>query len=916
MLRPGTTCGPYEILTSLGAGGMGEVYRARDTRLNRDVALKFLPDAFAHDAERVARFTREAQTLAALNHPHIATIYGIVEAPAAAGAAGPDPHVHALAMELVDGDDLSAVIARGPVPPGDAIAIAKQIAEALEAAHEQGIIHRDLKPANIKVRADGTVKVLDFGLAKAVASSYGSARGSQAAWDSAVTNSPTAMPLAMTGLGVVLGTAAYMAPEQARGKTVDRRADIWAFGVVLYEMLTGRALFAGESISDTVAAVLRKDIELSALPLGTPAGVRRLVARCLERDPRLRLRDIGEARIALESPEPADPAPVPVAAPRRTWPWLVALAGTALVAATAAHMLTRGPAAPRLASDGHFIVELPADAPLVTLEIPGVSEAPLAVSPDGRQLVYVGAAGATGSQLYVRTMADVTPRTLPGTAGATAPFFSPDGQWIAFFAGGKLKKTRLDGGTPATLADAPNGQGGSWGTAGEIVFAPSNTGNLVMVADTGGVPRGVTTLDFAAGDDAHRWPQLLPGGRLLFTVIAWSRETSDVVVVDLATGARRTVQAGVDFARYVPDDPGAAAGHLVFVRGGALVAARFDPAGTVAADSPVAVVDGVRDAQFDVSSNGVLAYAPGVGKNPDYSLVWTDRMGKAVPINDLVRGYEDLHLSPDGRLVALTVEEAGPESEAHVWLADTTRGTLTRATFEGFSRDPVWAPDGKSFVVGSKRGENTFGIYRHSLDGRTPVELLWASPIPIWPDPQSWTPDGQTLVFSTKGKATGDDIWLLSLADKREARPWLQTPATEWAGRLSPDGRWIAYNSDESGRDEVYVQPFPGPGGKWIVSQDGGYNAIWSRDGREIFYRHGNQVMAVTVETSPAFAAGKPQPMFSGRYRLTGRDFDVSPDGRRFVMMRTDEPRTTTRLGVLLDWWRALSLRGRPSRPG
>jgi hypothetical protein len=400
----------------------------------------------------------------------------------------------------------------------------------------------------------------------------------------------------------------------------------------------------------------------------------------------------------------------------------------------------------------------------------------------------------------------------------------------------------------------------------------------------------------------------------LFTVWTWSRETMDVVMVDLSTGARRLVQQGVDFARYVPAAPGAPEGHLVFVRAGALMAAPFAPAGTGPAGPPLVVVEGVRAAQFDVSANGVLVYAPGSSKPPDYSLVWVDRQGDVRPINDLARGYEDLHLSPDGRRVALTVEESGVESPAHVWLADTDRGTLTRFTFEGLSRDPVWAPDGKALVFGSKRGD-AYGLYQQRLDGQAGAELLWASPNAIWPDPQSLTPDGRVVVFSTKTQKGGDDIWLLSLEGNRTARPWLETPAGEWAGRLSPDGRWMAYNSNESGATEVYVQAFPGPGGKWLVSQGGGGNPIWSRDGRQLFYRRGDQVLQVDVETSPVFTLGKPTVLFSGRYRMTGRDFDVSPDGTRFVMMRNNDPRTTSRLNVSLNWWRSLDTRLRATRP-
>jgi serine/threonine-protein kinase len=461
-----------------------------------------------------------------------------------------------------------------------------------------------------------------------------------------------------------------------------------------------------------------------------------------------------------------------------------------------------------------------------------------------------------------------------------------------------------------TLADAPEGRGASWSPENEIVFAPTDVAGLAVVSDAGGPPRRLTTLDLAAGDDAHRWPQLLAGHRAaLFSIASWSRETSDVAAVDLRTGARRTVLPDVGIARYVPEARGAAAGHLLFVREGALMAAPFDPRRAEPAGPAFAVIQDVRAGQFDVSESGVLVYAPGAHAAPDYSLVWVDRAGQERRINDLARGYEDLHLSPDGRRVALTIEETGEDTAAHTWLADTERGTLTRFTFEGQSRDPVWAPDGRSIVFGSKRGEKTFGLYRQPLDGSAPAELVWASPTGIWPDPQSFTPDGRVLVFTAKGKATGDDIWTVTLDAARTARPWLETPANEWAGRLSPDGRFMAYNCDESGRTEVYVQAFPGPGGKRLVSESGGNNAIWSRDGRELFYRRDDRIVAVDVETASGFSTGQPASLFAGRYRLTGRDFDVSPDGKRFVMMRSNEARTTARLNVLLDWWRSLDSR-------
>ncbi len=909
-LISGVRLGAYEIVALIGAGGMGEVYRATDTRLNRDVAIKVLPEAFAQDKERLARFEREAQLLAQLHHPHIASVFGLEEPAAGAGEAR---GARALIMEFVEGDDLATRLASGRLAVDEALPIARQIAEALEAAHDLGIVHRDLKPANVKVKADGTVKVLDFGLARAVDPGGASNPGGPLP-SPTLMNSPTLTAAHATRLGVILGTAAYMSPEQARGRPVDKRADIWAFGVVLYEMLTGRRLFVGDDISDVLAAVLRQEIDFTALPADTPEGVQRLLGRCLERDPRQRLRDIGEARVALATAsEPAAALSVsgsvatatgPSRVTWRAWlPWSIAAAAIAL--ATWAYVGRPAAVVPAAPVEGHFTIGLPDSAPLVTVEVPGGSDGPLVVSQDGRHVVYVAANGS-GRQLYVRAIGDLTPRALPGTDGARAPFFSPDGQWVGFFAGGRLKKTPLAGGTPTTLGDAYYARGGAWGTHGEIVYSTSMLSGLFSISDAGGTPRAVTTIDHLAGDDAHGWPQWLPDGRtLLFTVFAWVRETSEIVAVDLETGARRLVMRNALFARYVPAASGAATGHVVFVRNGTLVAAPFDPRGTGPAGEPVAVVEGVRQGQFDISASGRLVYVPESGEALEYSLAWVDRSGEARAFTEQKRGYEDLHLSPDGRRLAVTIEESGANYPAHVWLADAARGTATRITFEGFSRDPVWAPDGASVIFGSKRGESTYGLYRQRVDGRSAAELIWASPTPLWPDPQSVTPDAKTVTFNTKGQGTGDDIWVLSLEAGHAARPIVQSAANEWAGRVSPDGRWLAFNSDESGRVDVYVQPFPGPGSKRLVSRDGGFNPIWSRDGRELFYRDGDRVLAVDVETTSEFAVGNPVVLFAGRYRDTGRDFDVSPDGTRFVMMRAETPRTTARMNVVLDWWQA-----------
>jgi serine/threonine protein kinase/Tol biopolymer transport system component len=888
-LRPGSRLGQYEILASLGAGGMGEVYRARDPKLNRDVALKVLPETFTTDADRIARFAREAQALAVLNHPNIGAIYGIEDS-------GTTP---ALVMELVDGEDLSQHIARGAIPLGEALPIARQIAEGLEAAHEQGIIHRDLKPANIKVRADGTVKVLDFGLAKAL----GAAGGGQAS-GAGVMESPTLTGRA-TQLGVILGTAAYMAPEQAKGKAVDRRADIWAFGAVLYEMLTGRRAFGGGDISDTLASVLKDAPDFGALPADVPPPVRRLLRRCLEKDPKRRLGSIADARLELDdaasgASEPgAAPAP-PLPRPAR-WktvlPWSLA-ALFALLAAFAGWRLLGG--ATPVSPITRFAITLQSSGPLSGLLLPAI-----ALAPDGTRLVYVARNGAT-DQLHVRRLDQLEGKPIAGTEGGYGPFFSPDGQWIGFFASGKLRKISLNGGTAQTLWDPGTSNknnvplGGTWGPDDTIVFSPGYFLDLARVSASGGAARAFVPL---AGARSFQTPQFLPGGKaLLVTAVSnLGYNKTNVSAVSLDTGQRSVLVEGGFNARY-------AAGYLVYTSPESLMAAPFDPVKLELKGMPAPVLEGMSlDAldsfvgQFTLSDTGTLAYVPGDPRSADQTLVWIDRKGQTLPATGSRHNFEDMALSPDGQRAALTIE--GPESD--VWIFDAARDNFTRLTFGGGNRDPMWTPDGKRVVFEStKLNEN---MVMKSYDGSGSEQHLL--PSPNGQGALSWPSDGKVLLFSQKGPSTGRDLWVLPFAEDKpgQPRPFVQTPADEEFGSFSPNGRWVAYQSDESGRLEVYVRPYPGPGGKSLISADGGYRPLWARSGRELFYRNGDKLMVVEVATEGAFTAGKPRVLFEAKHRDAFHDYGVTPDGQRFLMMRqATEAAAPIQIHVVLNWFEDL----------
>ncbi len=880
-LSSGTRLGPYEIVCPLGVGGMGEVYRAHDTKLGRDVALKIVPELFASDRDRLARFTREAQALAALNHPNIAHIHGFEESGG----------VRALIMELVEGQDLAQRLVRGPIPLDEALPIARQIAEALEAAHEQGIIHRDLKPANIKVRDDGTVKVLDFGLAKVLPGEVG---GSTAAVEP-LDNSPTSTAPAMTGAGVILGTAAYMSPEQAKGRPADKRSDLWAFGCLLYEMLTGRRAFEGTDVLATMANVLTREPDWDRLPAKTPPAVQLLLRRCLRKDKRQRMQDAGSVRVEIEE---ALSAPIGSASavsqggrPARARVAVSASLASALIAGLAGWYLKLVPLPPPSVVT-RVALTLPAEEQLAVL-YPS-----LAVSPNGAHLVYVARRRGV-QQLHLRPLDSLESTALVGTDGAAAPFFSPDSQWVGFFAGGKLKKISVTGSAPLTVCDARESFGGSWSSKDVIYFSPGGSSRLWQVSAMGGTPQPFTKIDPQKGEIGHRWPQVLPGGdAVLFssrTGPGW--DEWDLQVQRVSNGERhRLAHGGPGY--YVPTE------HLVYMQlaTGTLVAVPFDPEHLqVGADPPVAVTKGIlteEGSHYTVSGNGVLAYVPGGSPVQDRTLVWVDRQGKVDPLNTPGRPYETPRLSPNGERLAFMT--AGPTYD--VWVYDFARGNATRLVSEGSNQYPIWTPDGKRVTYRATR-TGTRNIFWRMADGGGAEERLTTGEGNHAPG--SWSPNGDVLLFVTAG--VGWDIMALQLPE-RETQPFVQTPFYEGVPQFSPDGRWVAYPSDESGRWEIYVRPYPRQEAKWQISTDGGTEPVWNPNGRELFYRSGNSMMAVDVTSKPVFRAGRPRVLFAGHYVLSAggpTNYDVSPDGRRFLMVqRSGQDQTTpTQIVTVLNWF-------------
>ena len=887
VVRLGDQLGSYDIQSLLGAGGMGEVYRARDLKLRREVAIKVLPAAFVTDRERLARFEREARLLAALNHPHIGAIYALEEFDG----------VTALVLELVEGETLADRVRRGPMSVEDALPIARQIAEALEAAHEKGIVHRDLKPANIKVRPGGTVKVLDFGLAKP-------AEGSPPDLSHSLV-----FTISGTDQCVLRGTVAYMSPEQARGQTVDKQSDIWAFGCVLYEMLVGRAAFAGGTVSDHIAAILEREPDWSALPSALPPMLHRLLRRCLEKDPRRRLHDIADARIELEeivaiAADGRDPSAGAAGLGRIPRRMRVAWAATALLTALVVGLgisifyRSRGPARQLR----HLVLPLSANL--------GCCSAPIALSPDGTKVVFAGSRDGH-NQLFVRSMGQLVETPIPDTTGAFYPFFSPDGQWVGFFTGypgrGKLKKVPIAGGAAVTLCECANApMGASWGSDDSIVFAATGASGLSRISASGGSPAVVTTLDSAQGQESHRFPQVLPGARaVLFTIGTGPGDDAQIAGQVLATGERRVLVRGSASARFVGE------GRLVYARGGTLFAVPFDPLRLLVSGSAVELVDGVAEnsdgvPEYSFSTTGDLVYVPGPAgfdARSRRTFAWVDRKGAIEPIAAPPALYSTPSLSFDGQRIAFHIEA----TKNDVWTYDFARATTTRMTY-GRHLFPIWTPDGKRLTFASG-GAGSANLFWGHADGSGAEERLTTSNNEQWPE--SWSPDGRTLAFDERDPISGFDIWTVSLDGDRKPRPFLKTPYNEFRPRFSPDGRWLAYQSNETGRLEVYVRPFPGPGAKTKVSTDGGGVPKWGPDGRELFYRNPQGVFVVPIAPGSSFAVGVPQKLFqwpfTGNMNTSG--FEVAPDGRRLLMMREDPTPAPRQINVILDWFDARNAR-------
>ena len=822
--------------------------------LDREVAVKVLPEELATDADRVARFEREAKLLASLNHPNIASIYGLEESDG----------LTALVLELVEGPTLAERIQEGPIPVDESIAVARQIAEALEAGHESGVIHRDLKPANVKLKEDGTVKVLDYGLAKAFA---GDATGGA---DPALSQSPT-LTRQGTQVGVILGTAAYMSPEQARGKPVDKRADIWALGVVLFEMLTAKRLFEGETVSDTLASVLKTDPDWDGLPDDTPWLLKRFLKRCLEKNPRARLHDAADARLELEDIREVSGSDSIPSVPRTRI--------TVTAAALALVTLIMG-----LAIGGVVVSRLGAPEPQTPVRfnievmdlVPGGRQ--LALSPDGRTLVF---AVRRPSMLFRRDLMTLDIEPIPESEGGRSPFFSPDGRSIGFRVGNELRKVPSSGG-PSLLICQCRSLGADWGDDNTIVFASDN--GLQYVSARGGDPRPLD--DVLTG--RARDPETLPSGRgVLFT--DHSEGSSKVVVYSLDTGERTVLTEGSG-PRYLPS------GHILFARGsgrvGALLAAPFDAEQLELTGDAIATGEEVRTssqgaaASFALSRNGTLVHMIPSHSSSNRKLVWVDRLGRQSLITEVGGVFQHPRLSGDGRRLALTIADEGGVS---IWVYDLDRGTRTRLTTEGLAFDPAWTADGAGVTYAYAR--ESFDLYTMRADGTGEAVVNVSKPGNEWQP--TWSADGETLLFQHQG-----DIWALS--GSGEPSLVVESPASLTTHQLSPDGRYLAYTSDESGGRDVYVISFPDTAQRWTISAAGGDQPVWSRDGRELFYRVDDKMMVVDVSTTPEFSASTPRELFRGSFIWGGNtEYDVSPDGDRFAMI---EGENTAEIRVTLHF--------------
>jgi eukaryotic-like serine/threonine-protein kinase len=892
-ILPGRRLGPFEILSAIGAGGMGEVYKARDTRLDRTVAIKVLPPHLADRAELRERFEREAKTIASLNHPHICTLYDT----------GHQDEIDFLVMEYIEGETLARRLVKGPLPLEQVLQYSIEIADALDKAHRKGVTHRDLKPGNIMLTKSGT-KLLDFGLAKL--------KQEVAPANVPLSELPTAKD-PLTAEGSIVGTMQYMAPEQLEGKEVDARTDIFALGVVVYEMATGKRAFEGKSQASLMVAILERETPpMSSLQPMTPPAFDRVVKKCLAKEPEKRwqaasdvcdeLKWIAESSSQIMSAPTTTAKGIHVLGRRALILSLgIFLLGLAVASLATWNLKPSPPPTPRPVS--RYVITLPPGQQLAGLD----SDYAAVLSPDGTHLAYVATQGGI-QQVYLRAMDSLEARPIPSTEGAVNPFFSPDGQWLGFFGGGKLKKVSVSGGAALTLGDAAFPYGASWSSQGIIAFAPATVSALSQMPDAGGASQPLT--HFEKADVSHRWPEFLPGGKAVLFGAGNNGvdfTNAEVAVQTVGTGERRNLVQGGTNPRYAPS------GHMVYAQSGSLMAVPFDPQRLTATGAAVPVVEGVLQslssgaAQYSFSSTGSLVYISGGVQSAQNRLVWVSRNGAEQALAAPAHAYVFPRLSPDGRRVAVAIQE----QDSQLWLYDLSRETLTRFTFVGSTNQNAnWTPDGKRIVFLSNR-EGPLNSFWQLADGSGGLERLTTS---VYANvPMSWSPDGQLLTFIEVNPTTGLDIWVMRMSD-RKAQPFLRTPFNESAPRFSPDGRWLAYISDESGRFEIYVQPYPGPGGKWQISTEGGREPAWNPNGRELFYRSGNKMMAVDIATLPSFAAGKPRVLFEGPYMptpLTTTNYDVSPDGQRFLMIKPTEQAQAapTQINVVLNWFEELKRR-------
>jgi serine/threonine protein kinase len=873
MLAAGTTLGPYKILAPLGAGGMGEVYRAHDSRLGRDVAIKVLPSRLAATLEVRARFEREARTISQLNHPHICTLYDV----------GHQDGVDYLVMELIEGETLAHRLEKGPLPVAEVLSLGRQIAEALDRAHRAGVVHRDLKPGNVMLTKGGA-KLMDFGLARAHAA--GPVAG-------ALTESPT-MSRPLTAEGTIVGTFQYMAPEQLEGKEADARSDLWALGCVLYEMATGRRAFDGKSQASLIAAIIeREPTPPSQLAPLLPPALDRVVQQCLTKDPDERIQTAHDVKLQLQwiaSGGSQAGVPTPVAARRRSRQriaWLLAGALALAVVALGSPLLLRRSEPPR-------VVRLEVRPPRGATSIYWPR-----VSPDGRTLAFL-AYDSTGVQrLWVRPVDGLEARPLEGLEGSARPFWSPDSRYLAFIAGGKLRKIPVAGGPSVYICDAPGGADGTWGKSGWILFDGSAGDSIRGVPAAGGIPKAITFVDRAHGETSHSWPFFLPDGRH-FLFVASRPGTSDAIRMG-ALGSRESQVIGQTDSRaeYAPP------GFLVYVNGGTLVAQPFDAGSARTTGDPVPVGENVGGSlgPFSVSSAGVLAYRS-TASGGQARLVWVARdrhlLGEAAPPGL----YEDVALSPDETRVALSIATEQPPTR-DIWVRDLVRGVSSRLTFDpGDELAPAWSPDGDRLAY-AKIGVGGMQIYAKAASGVGSEDSLAHTPGSL-EAPFQWSGAANTIVLAHMGPSGQWDIYVMPADGRQAPRPFLQSPFREMGGRLSPDGQWLAYTSNETGRSEVCVVPYPGPGGKWQISTAGGDAPLWRADGRELFFQGADQsIMAVDVRAGATFEVGVPKllfktPLTGGAY--AGYRWAVSRDGQRFLINTPSGAVTEGRLVVVTNW--------------